>query len=111
MNDEASMEPMSAAGPKAAGPRPAKTLRIHLLVKDPDGRIRSAPAGSPVLIGSRSNYRAACDPAIVLGTYDRGTTEPWAVRCAACKATAEFQAVDQPKPNRAADPQVDPKDL
>jgi len=73
-------------------------LRIHLLVPDEVGPIQSAPGGTTFKIGTRRKFRVACDSTIELGTWNRGTTEPWGVRCQACRETADFRLVDRPKP-------------
>lgn len=67
-----------------------KRFRIHLLVKADDGPIRSRPGGTTFVMGTDAAYRAACDPTVVMGHYDRGTTLPWGVRCQACRDTQEF---------------------
>jgi len=76
-------------------------MRIHFLVPDPSGRIVSGPAGSTLKVGREGRWRVACDPKIVMGDQDRGTGEPWAVRCAACFKTKEFEAANRPKPGQA----------
>jgi hypothetical protein len=77
-----------------------KYLRIHLLVEDPAGAVPSARIDTPVgPLGKDTRLRAACDPSVTMGQYDRGTAEPWAVHCKACKETAEFKAIDRPHPN------------
>lgn len=73
-------------------------FRIHLLVADPHGAVVSAPGGTAFRVGTRSRWHVACDPQRVLSAVDRGTTEPWAVRCPECCATAAFQAIDRPRP-------------
>lgn len=77
-------------------------LRIHLLVSDAKGPIPSAPGGSTFKVGKpASKYAVACDPAIILGDWNRGTTEPWAVRCEECRKTEAYKKIDRPKPNAA----------
>lgn len=86
-----------------------KKLRIHLLVQAP-GPIQSGPGGDGLRIGTRSTWRCACDAAITMGELNRGTTEPWAVRCNACRETEAFHAIDRPRPGwdgRYADLQAD----
>ena len=80
-----------------------QTLRIHLLVQDHAGPIHSGgmnlntPVGV-VPVGQPASYRVACDPEILLDDLNRGTGEPWAVRCADCFQTPEFQKINRPKP-------------
>ncbi len=78
-----------------------KVLRIHLLVQDESGPIASAPGGTTFTVGTHSRWVVACDHAIVMGPWDRGTSEPWAVHCKACKATDAFQKIDRPRPGQA----------
>lgn len=81
---------------RAAG---EKRLRIHYLVEDAAGPIRSGRARGTLPLGTDSRWRCACDPAIVIGTEtDRGTNAPWGVRCDACRATEAFKKEDRPKP-------------
>lgn len=80
-------------------------LRIHLLAQD--GPIVSKRAGSPLPIGTDSTWHFACDEtrAKTLGDFDRGTTEPWGVRCKACRKTAAYADVCKAK---GIDPAVVP---
>ena len=73
-------------------------LRIHFLVPSSNGAVHSNPIGKPFPIGSRSDYRVACDASIVMGDLNRGTHEPWGVRCNACMATVDFKRLNRPKP-------------
>jgi hypothetical protein len=51
-----------------------KYLRIHLLVEDPAGAVPSARIDTPVgPLGKDTRLRAACDPSVTMGQYDRGT--------------------------------------
>ena len=77
---------------------PPRRLRIHFLVSDTNGAIHSAPGGTTFFVGAQSRWRCACDAAVLMGQADRGTTEPWGVRCTACKATDEFRAANRPRP-------------
>src|SRR5262245_26392201 len=73
-------------------------LRIHLLVPATSGPIQSAPGGTTIRVGTDQRYQVACDPGITMSKLHRGTTEPYAVHCDACRATDVFKAVDRPKP-------------
>lgn len=82
--------------------KPKKRMRIHYLVEAPaDGPNVSKPAQGNLPIGGRdgepTRWRFACDPAGLLGPLDRGTGEPHAVMCDACKATPFFPE-DSEKP-------------
>ncbi len=81
----------------------ANVLRIHFLVPDDAGPIRTEPAGAPMKVGRPGRHRVACDASIVMGDWDRGTNCPWAVMCNACKATEIFRQLDRPKPGRVED--------
>lgn len=84
---------------------PGRKMRIHLLVPDDAGPIHSGPADLIVTRSTAGRWRCACDGSITLGKLDRGTGEPWAVRCNACKATAAFRQVDRPKPGSLGGPE------
>lgn len=75
-------------------------MLIHLLVRDDEGEVYSGTAQGAVPVGTKARYRFACRPAkaAVLDDLNRATTEPWAVRCDACKATADFKAIERPRP-------------
>lgn len=76
-------------------------LLMHLLIQDDEGSIHSAPGGTGFKIGSESRWRFACRPNAETSVHDelnRSTTEPWFVKCNACEATADFQAINRPKP-------------
>lgn len=77
-------------------------FRIHLIVKDDSGPIQSKPGGTTFTMGTDAKYRVACDPSIILGHYDRGTTLPWGVRCENCRKTPEFDRLggNLPKPGQ-----------
>lgn len=79
---------------------PARKMRIHLLVPAQNGPIQSGVGGNNPLmpVGTNARYVCACDPGITMNVMDRGTTEPWGVRCNACRETALFNAVNRPKP-------------
>jgi len=82
-------------------------LRVHLLVQVPNGPIHSGPAKGSIPIGTKSRWCVACGPSILMDQLNRGTTEPWAVRCDACRQTAAFQAIDRPKPGREGSVETD----
>lgn len=86
------------------------SLRIHLMVHDPEGIIHSGPGGTTKLIGRVGNWRLACDPTLTLSENDRATGEPWCVHCAECFKTEEFKAVDRPRPGQATEAEVAPED-
>ena len=74
-------------------------MRVHLLASVPKGAIQG---------GGGREYVIACEPSLRLSDMDRGTGEPWAVRCDACRATEFFKAIDRPKPGtRQAAMQMD----
>lgn len=75
-------------------------LRIHFLVPDDVGIIQSGTSAGPVPIGTETRYRVACDPTIKMNDWNRGTHEPWGVRCLACMDTEIFKELDRPKPGR-----------
>jgi hypothetical protein len=68
------------------------SFRVHYLIEEPVvGPIDTAPLpGALSFIGKKTRLRAACDPRIQLSEYERGTGEPWAVYCDACKATQVY---------------------
>lgn len=90
--------------------KPKRKLRIHLLVEDAAGPNVSRPVLGSLPVGGRAGqptrWRFACDAAGTLGNFDRGTGEPWGVRCDACKASDLFKAVDRPKPAAPGDEQM-----
>lgn len=73
---------------------------MHLLLEHPEGGIRSEPGGTTFQMGSASRWRFACRPpaAAKLTKTDRGTPLPFHVRCDACRQTADFKAIDRPRP-------------
>ena len=73
----------------------------HLLLEDPEGAIYSGEGGTTIKMGTASRWRFACRPtaeASVIDLLNRATPLPWLVFCNACKATAEFKAIDRPRP-------------
>ncbi len=86
--------------------KPLKRMRMHLLVAMPGGPVKSHPAqggedlpGDTFPRGTNQSYIIACEPSLAMdGNLDRGTTEPWCVRCDACRQTDYFKAIDRPKP-------------
>jgi hypothetical protein len=78
-------------------------LRIHLVVPDPEGPLVTGPGGTPFRLGEGGHFRVACEPG--RKTFDasnRGTSEPWAVRCEKCVQTEAFKRVRRPKPGLQA---------
>jgi hypothetical protein len=83
-----------------APPGPPRKFRVHLLVRDAGGLVQSRQGGTAFPVGSDSRWRIACDPALVMdGEIERGTSEWWAVRCRACRATAEYQDDRRARPD------------
>ena len=88
------------------------SLRVHLMVSDPEGPIHSGPGGTTFKVGRVGNWRIACDPKLTLDDNNRASGEPWAVHCADCFKTDEFKAVDRPKPGEATAAEgVAPEDM
>lgn len=94
------------------------SMKIHLLIPDDIGPVHSGgllvntPLG-PFTAAKPGRWRAACGPEILLGEMHRGTSEPWAVRCAACFKTEAFLTINRPKPGSpeaAGDLTVSPED-
>jgi hypothetical protein len=75
------------------------SFKLHYLIPDPAGPIESGPGGSTFKIGSQGRYRIACNAALELNQYHRGTGEPYAVVCDACRATEAFRKNDRPRPS------------
>jgi hypothetical protein len=83
-------------------------MRMHLLVPMPGGPVHSRPAqggpgthgmGGSMPLGTSQTYIIACEPSLAMdGVLQRGTTEPWCVRCDACRQTDYFLAIDRPRP-------------
>jgi hypothetical protein len=78
------------------------TFKIHFLVPAEDGPIVSEPAGEPVRVSNGGRYVAACDPSLTMNENERGTGEPWGVRCKECVETDIFRQLRRPKPGRQA---------
>jgi hypothetical protein len=90
--------------------KPMKRMRMHLLAPMPGGAVKSAPGqggdgGGTFPAGTNQSYIIACEPSLAMdGVLDRGTTEPWCVRCDACRETEFFKAIDRPKPGTGPSP-------
>jgi hypothetical protein len=69
----------------------AMSFKVHYVVANEAGPIRSAAGGTTFKIGKAGRFAIACNPRLRLDRYHRGTTEPWAVVCDACRATEVFQ--------------------
>lgn len=78
-----------------------KKLRIHLLIRDQGGAVQSNADKTAPKLGKGGRFCVACDPSITMGELDRGTADPWGVRCEACMAIEAFKAIDRPKPGQA----------
>ncbi len=94
----AQAEQAAANAPRQALPR----MRVHFLIPAEDGPVVSGAKDSQIPLANKdqmpTHFVVACDASIVMSELDRGTGEPWCVRCDACMATKEFQERNRPKP-------------
>lgn len=82
-------------------PAQARPMRVHFVVPAPEGPIVSAPEGNGSIgVPAGKRFVVACDPSISLSEWDRGTGEPYAVHCEACKATEIYRTLYRPRPGR-----------
>ena len=77
----------------------SEIFRIHFLVPADDGPLKTEAVGDPVKISTGGRFVCACDPGLRIdGIKERGTGEPWGVRCKACVESELFQQLKRPKP-------------
>lgn len=101
--------------PVPVGKKALKKMRVHLLVETPGGPVVSRPADGTIPVGGKdggpNHFAVLCDPSIVMdGKLERGTGEPWGVRCDACRAKMKELGLERDKPGLRPAPEQEEAD-